>query len=275
MPEKTVIYYYSGSGNSLSVSKQVGEKLKNTDIISIYELRDDPEVPSCYARVGIVTATWFVRPPRIVKEMCEKLIIDRDQKVFVIATCGGYDGYVCIDLKAILQPKTDHPVQTFMLPMPPDHIVGFSPFPEKIDEIYLRHAEKAATKIAKKIKDGTPTKDRKGINRRFLTWMSNAFNSRLGVDRDSTEGGFYTTADCTGCGICEKLCKNGNIRLTEDGVEWGHDCQQCMACIMWCPNKAIWNPNIPEGRRRYRNPDITLSDMLRSEFLAGDDGESQ
>ncbi len=270
MADKNVIYYYSGSGNSLSVSKQIAQKLGNTDIISIYNLRDDPTVPEKYSRVGIVTATWFIRPPRIVKEMCEKLILSRKQKVFIIATCGGYDGYVCIDLKAILRPKTDFPIQTFMLPMPPDHIVGFSPLPDWADRIYLRHAEKAATAIAEKIKNDSPTKNRKGINRKFLNWSSNAFNSRLGVDRDSVEGGFYTTDACTRCGICEKLCKNGNIKLTEDGVVWGHDCQQCMACIMWCPNKAIWHPNVTEGRRRYHNPDVTLQEMLRSEFLAED-----
>ncbi|MCC8101692.1 MAG: EFR1 family ferrodoxin [Clostridiales bacterium] len=88
----------------------------------------------------------------------------------------------------------------------------------------------------------------------------------LGVDRDSAEGGFYTSDACTKCGVCEKLCKNGNIRLTEDGPVWGHDCQQCMACIMWCPNHAIRHPNVPENRRRYQNPNVTLKDMMQSEF---------
>ena len=107
MADKTIIYYYSGSGNSLSVAKHIGEKLGNTTLLSVYTLRDNPEVPQEYTRIGIVTATWFVRPPRIVKEVCEKLQCSRQQKIFILATCGGYDGFVCIDLKAILQPKTD------------------------------------------------------------------------------------------------------------------------------------------------------------------------
>ncbi len=269
MANKTIIYYYSGTGNSLSVAKHVGKRLGNTDIRSIYTLREHAEVPAEYTRIGIVTATWFVRPPRIVKEVCEKLHFSRKQKVFIIATCGGYDGYVCIDLKAILQPKTDFPVQTFMLPMPPNHIVGFSPLPDWAVRLYLRHEAKASRRIARQIRSGRPTKDRKGVNRPALAWVSRNFNLLLGVDRDSVEGGFYTTDACTKCGVCEKLCKNGNIRLTEDGVVWGHDCQQCMACIMWCPNRAIWHPNVPERRRRYHNPNITLKEMLRSEFHVG------
>ncbi len=266
MSGRNVIYYYSGSGNSLSVAKQIGEKLGSTDILSIYTLQNDAEIPTYYERVGIVTATWFVRPPRIVKEVCQKLHCVRTQKFFVVATCGGYDGYVCIDLKAILQSKTDYPVQTFMLPMPPNHIVGFSPLPDWAVRWYLRNEQKATVKIAKKIRADSPTKRRKGINRRALAWASKTFNGWLGVDRDSVEGGFYTTSSCIHCGICEKLCKNGNIHSTEDGVVWGHDCQQCMACIMWCPQKAIWHPNVPENRKRYHHPDITLEEMLQSEF---------
>ncbi|MCD8074407.1 MAG: EFR1 family ferrodoxin [Lachnospiraceae bacterium] len=275
MADKNIIYYYSGSGNSLSVAKHIGRKLGNTDIVSIYKLRDNANVPADYARVGIVTATWFVRPPRIVREVCEKLMLSRSQKVFIIATCGGYDGYVCIDLKAILQPKTDYPVQTFMLPMPPNHIVGFSPMPDWIVRIYLRHEKKASARIAEKIKTDQPTKNRKGLNRRALSWVSKTFNGWLGVDRDSTEGGFYTTEACTKCGTCEKLCKNGNILLTEDGVVWGHDCQQCMACIMWCPNHAIRHPNVPEKRRRYQNPNIRLADMTHSRFHVGGSGNEE
>ncbi|MCD8019711.1 MAG: EFR1 family ferrodoxin [Clostridiales bacterium] len=172
MAAKNVIYYYSGSGNSLSVAKHVGKKLGNTDILSIYTLRDDADVPANYRRVGIVTATWFVRPPRIVKEVCEKLHISKKQRVFIIATCGGYDGYVCIDLKAILQPKTKYPVQTFMLPMPPNHIVGFSPLPDWANRIYLKHEAKASVKIARQIKSCKKTKNRKGFNRKALACVS-------------------------------------------------------------------------------------------------------
>ncbi|MCD8384219.1 MAG: EFR1 family ferrodoxin [Clostridiales bacterium] len=270
MAEKTVIYYYSGSGNSLSVAKHIGEKLGNTTLLSVYTLRNDPEVSSEYARIGIVTATWFVRPPRVVKEVCERLRCSRQQKIFILATCGGYDGYVCIDLKAILQPKTDFAVQTFMLPMPPNHIVGFSPMPNWINRIYLNHEAKATVKIAGKIQSDAPTRNRKGMNRKLLAGASKTFNGWLGVDRDSVEGCFYTTDACTKCGVCEKLCKNENIHLTGDGPVWGHDCQQCMACIMWWPNRAIRHPNVPEKRRRYQNPNVTLKDMMQSEFHVGE-----
>ncbi len=271
MAEKTVIYYYSGTGNSLSVARQVVGQLGHTDLISIYNLRDDAKVPEEYDRVGICTPTCFIQPPRIVKEICEKMEILRSRKVFIIATAGGGDGFVRIDLKNILQPKTDHPVQTFFVRMPPNHIVGFDPFPEEAANDLLNHAKEAATKIAEEIKSDAPPEEIEVPDREKLTETSRSFNSSLGVDRESTEGGFYTSDACTKCGTCVKLCKNGNITLTEEGVVWGHDCQQCMACIQWCPEEAICHPNVLKERKHYRNPDITLQDMLQSEFPAAED----
>ncbi len=273
MAERTVIYYDSGSGNSLSVAKQVAEKLGHTDIISIYNLRDDAKVPEEYDRVGICTPTFFTQPPRIVKEACEQMELLRSQKVFVISTAGGGDGFVRYDLKEILTPKTDHPVQTFFVRMPPNHIVGFDPFPDDVANGILTAAKETTTQIAEDIRNDAPPEEIQVPDREELTKLSRAFNSEKGVDRDSTACEFYASDACAKCGTCVTLCKNGNITLTEEGAVWGPDCQQCMACILWCPSNAVRHPNVPEERRRYRNPDITLQDMLSSEFLSGDEHE--
>ncbi len=209
MTGKTVIYYYSGSGNTLSAARKIAEQLGNTDVKSIYTLKDNANIPEEYDRVGIATATWFIRPPRIVKEICEKMELRASQKIFIIATCGGYDGFVLIDLKAILQPKVTAPVQTFMLPMPPNHIVGFSPMPDGIVQRYLVHEKKAVIKIADAVRSGKKTKERKDRGRGAWNWASRFFNLRLGVDRDSTERGFYTTDACIKCGACEKSVMPG------------------------------------------------------------------
>ncbi len=97
MAERTVIYYYSGTGNSLSMARQVAGHLGQTDLISVYRLRDDAKVPEKYDRVGICAPTCFIQAPRIVREVCEKLEILRSQKVFILATCGASDGFLRID----------------------------------------------------------------------------------------------------------------------------------------------------------------------------------
>ncbi len=274
MAEKNVIYYYSGTGNTLSIARQIAKKLGNTDVISIYELRDDAKVPQKYARIGICTATCFSEPPRIVRDICEKMEILRSQKVFIVSTCGGSDGTTRLDLKIIMQPKTDYPVRTFMIRMPPNHIVGFDPFADDVANGLLEGGKEPAAKAAEDVMNDAPPEEIEEPDREAILNMSRTFNSGLGVDRDSHEGGFYVSDACTNCGICEKLCKYGTITLTDNGPVWGDDCQQCMACIQWCPQQAIRHPNVPEERKHYHNPDVTLDDMLASEFPAEEGSES-
>ena len=50
--------------------------------------------------------------------------------------------------------------------------------------------------------------------------------------------------------------------MTGKGPEWYHRCEQCFACLQWCPSKAIeFGPGM-EGKKRYHHPDITVRDMI-------------
>lgn len=74
------------------------------------------------------------------------------------------------------------------------------------------------------------------------------------------------TEKCTGCGICEKVCPSGSIRV-ENGraVHIPGNCQTCLACVHACPQKAIGlaiqevNPDA-----RYRNEHISLQDIMEA-----------
>jgi ferredoxin len=258
-----IIYYFSGTGNSLAVARSVAKKLGDTEVVSIITLRENSAIPAKYDKVGFVLPTCFTHASKIVTEIGETLQFSPTQKVFIIATCGGHDGFTLIDFTRLLQPKTKTKIQGFRLLMPPNHIVGFSPLPEFFQRMYFRHADKATSKIARIIRNGTPTKPKIEFNRRIVRRMSVSFNGRLGIpDVDSTVAEYFTTDACTHCGICEKLCKVGNIKVSEEQVTFGDNCQQCMACVQWCPDRAIAHPNIPKNRKRYHHPDIKLEDML-------------
>lgn len=73
---------------------------------------------------------------------------------------------------------------------------------------------------------------------------------------------FSVEETCNSCGICEKICPVKNIILTEGKPVWNKNCQMCFACINNCPQNAIQYGGKTRGLKRYRNPEISLSDLI-------------
>ena len=83
---------------------------------------------------------------------------------------------------------------------------------------------------------------------------------------------FYADSRCTGCGLCEKVCLSGRIRMKDDKPEWieSIDCVYCFACLHYCPVEAIQI----RGRKtttkgRYHHPEVKAAD------IAGQKSESR
>ena len=73
---------------------------------------------------------------------------------------------------------------------------------------------------------------------------------------------FKSEKCCTACGICEKVCPVSNITIANGKPAWHNRCQQCLACLQWCPAEAIQYGKSTEGRTRYRHPQSKAQDFL-------------
>lgn len=66
---------------------------------------------------------------------------------------------------------------------------------------------------------------------------------------------FYVTEDCSHCGLCERVCTSGCIRLTAGIPVWTEKhCNMCMACVNRCPQTAIQYGKSTTKRGRYVHP---------------------
>lgn len=260
---RTVIYWFSGTGNCLSIARKVAAQLGNTDVIPLVSLGESERVPKKYDRVGFVIPTCFGHPSKLVRQIVQDLEFVPRQRIFAIVSYGGADIRTIYELEQLLHDKTRHRVQTFGVQLPGNHLVGFGAWLDRVQERLFRNADKQITRICAQIRSGRPMPRPRAWNLQVATFLSQTFNGWLGVrDIFSTKSSYYTTDACTHCGLCERLCPAENIHLVDGKVVFGDDCQQCMACIQWCPQHAIGHPNVPEDRKRYHNPEIKLKDML-------------
>jgi Pyruvate/2-oxoacid:ferredoxin oxidoreductase delta subunit len=72
---------------------------------------------------------------------------------------------------------------------------------------------------------------------------------------------FWVDEKCNACGICKTICPCSNIVLKDGKPSWQHHCEQCLACIQWCPQEAIQFGKKTPRYERYRHPDVKLQDM--------------
>ena len=82
-----MILYFSGTGNSLAVARQLAERL-NEPLLSLYDAQDLTHEK----RVGLVFPTYDFNLPPAVRMLVSKLTINPEAYVFAVITCGGQAG---------------------------------------------------------------------------------------------------------------------------------------------------------------------------------------
>lgn len=260
-----LIFYFTGTGNSLAVARSIAKELQDTAVVPILNLREKKIDLFNYETIGFVFPCFYIHTPEIVMGLIKDIDIQRSQSIFAVVTYGGTYGYALSDFAEQLQDKTDSPIRTFSVRMPGSHIVGYSAFPEWLQKILFQRAAVRVRNIAAQIQAKEFIYEKKA-NRKPLS-VSNGvvkfLNKRLGVkDIQEKKCAFSASHQCVHCGICQKICPVQNISVTTNQVVFGEQCMQFMACIQWCPQQAITHPNIPLGRAHYHHPDVTVREMI-------------
>lgn len=254
-----IIFYFTGTGNSLAVARDIADKIGDTKVVSIAEVMKENDVELSYERIGFVFPVYFASVPAIVKRFIAKLSFNKSQYIFGVATFGGSPGMALTQLDKLIAKHDGFLNAGFWVQMPGNYIIKYGAFPHVVQRVLLKREKKRVKGISIIVKGRNSTRIPKGD---ILSRLSTSSVNKILANFGSMAGNFHTTEKCNGCRTCERVCPVGNINMIDMRPKWGNSCEQCVACIQWCPMKAIEYADKTTNRKHYQNPEIRISDIL-------------
>jgi ferredoxin len=257
----TDIYFYSGTGNSLWTARRLAEELGDTALHPISKI--DKVVPgNSGSAIGLVFPVHMWGVPRKVLQFLDILPVDSSNYYFAVAVNGGQVAATLLQLKKIMAGKGINLSAGFDLVMPSNYIPWGSPGPEEKWKARIVRADEKIKHIAGLISQRKAAPIEKGP-----LWQNILFSClyRMSVNHVAyMDKSFHVDEKCNSCGICEKICPASNIKMADGRPVWNHLCEQCLACIQWCPREAIQYGRKTHLYKRYHHPEVALNEMIAS-----------
>jgi ferredoxin len=252
MINETIIYWFSGTGNSLYAAKHLADELGDTSLVQITEEPPIGKVGGKGEKIGFVFPSYYLHVPRAVKAFVDKLEIKQGTYIFSIVTMGAIGHGSIVALDRILKNKALRLNYGKGLKMPDNYILLYNPHASNESGKLLDKCDKSVKRFAADIKA-----EKQSVTRLPITLKTMYKNV------ESLDTKFTVKDNCNSCGICEKKCPVSNIKFENDKPVWLHHCEHCVACISWCPVHAIEYGDKTQKRNRYCNPRIKVNELMR------------
>ena len=256
--DETLLYCFTGTGNSLFAAKQLGARLGDFRIEAMK--KGDLHTPEKCKRIGFVFPTYFWGIPIQVEEFMKKLDLryNKDTYFFALTTCGMKSGNALPMIDKLLREKGVRLNNSSKMEMVDNYILLYEPksIPPVPKAEFDARLDIFAGEIIGFAQKQEPKE--KALVKLIYKVASPRFKNS---DRN------FTVEGCNGCTICERVCPANNIVMQGNRPQFQHRCEQCLACLQYCPQKAINYKNKTQKRTRYHHPDVPIQERI--DFYAG------
>jgi ferredoxin len=257
---RTILYYYSGTGNSLWIARNLAATLGDSVEIIPMITKNEALISSPAECIGLIFPVHMWGLPLRVLDFVKRLENDPAKYYFAIAVNAGQVAATLIQLNKLLNTRGINLSSGFSVCMPSNYIPwGGAINIDKQEERFADSLTKIKT-IAEVVNAQTKRKLEKGpsFQNIFLSALYKIGSRQI----PKMDKSFWVDSKCTSCGICAKICPCQNILMRKGIPKWRHHCEQCLACIQWCPDESIQYGKKTPRYKRYHHPEINLKDML-------------
>jgi Pyruvate/2-oxoacid:ferredoxin oxidoreductase delta subunit len=255
---KIRLVVYTGTGNSLWVARRLALELQGATLEFMPYLSKDFRVEA--DRVGIICPVHIWGLPKRVIQFVNHLQVNPDTYLFALAVNAGQPAATLVQMQKLMSAFKKSLASGYSIVLPSNYTPWGGPGPIEVQQRLFRDAQEKVKQIAGSVLRG----ERKKVDR-GPSWQNMVFSwiYKMSFRRvPKMDKKFWVDDKCNSCGICSKVCPADNIEMVNEKPSWLHRCEQCFACLQWCPQEAIQYGKKTAQYPRYHHPEVTLQQML-------------
>jgi ferredoxin len=232
------IFYFTGTGNALWAAREIS-KATGAELVSIASVISERREYADDA-IGFVYPQYAIGLPKMARKFITK-------NKFTAKYFFAVDLYAFIRGRALSEIAGLLPINYGAYLKTPNNFIFAINSPKNPKAAI----EKSTAQLNRVIADISARKERKIRPSKRVGNATKYFG----------DSKFEVTGDCTKCGVCVKVCSARNIEL-RDKPTFGQNCETRFACVNLCPAHAIHSNKLTLKWRQYRNPYLTLDDII-------------
>jgi ferredoxin len=207
--------------------------------------------------VALVYPVHHWGPADLVIRFAKRLQVPLGTYVFAVATYGNHSGRAFQDLDKALSERAHGLTAGYHVQTVQNYVPVFPLPDDRVLQQLQADADSQVDAIIERVKRRSEGEKehwryRPGVRSYYL-------GSKRKLHRKDRR--FSVRDGCTSCGTCVRVCPVSNVELVGGQPEWQHRCEQCFACLHWCPEGVIEWDGKTMGMGRYHHASVTEDDM--------------